>query len=105
MNVHLERAMILLLAGQSVFLNLRAMAATRVEHFDKEPVNWEGVNNRSTNFPVRIVAKDFGYDARSRHIGEAPGEVGGKITPVGEIAFYGYRLPKALSLDEPLSAS
>src|ERR1044071_2833174 len=102
--MHLNRPMILLLAGQSAFLS-PVMAATRVEHFDKEPANWEGVNNRSTNFPVRTVTQDFGYDATSRHTGETPGEVGGTINPAAEAAYYGYRLSKPLSLDEPLSAS
>src|SRR2546427_8348320 len=85
-------------------LALAAQAAVREEHFDRAPVNWEGINNRSTNFPSRTVTQDFGWNGSSRRIGERSGEVGGKINPAGEAAYYGYRLPRTLSLDEPMSA-
>jgi len=103
--MHLRWVLIFLVAGQVALLDWPAGAATREEHFDQEPTNWEGINNRNTNFPVRIVTQDFGFDANSRHIGETPGEIGGKINPAGEPAYYGYRLPRPLSLDDPLSAS
>jgi hypothetical protein len=80
-------------------------AAVRQEHFDHEPTTWEGYNNRSTHFPARIVTQDFGYGPSSRHIGETRGEIGGKINPAGEAAYYGYRLPRSLSLNDTLSAS
>lgn len=80
-------------------------AEVRTEHFDREPADWEGVNNRSPHFAPRTVVQDFGYSARTRHAGGQPGEVGGRIHPAAEPAYYGYRLPKPLSLDDPLSAS
>ena len=75
------------------------------ENFDREPVGWEGINNRSTHFAPRIVRQDFGYSPSTRHAGTAAGEVGGLIHPAGEPAWYGYRLPKPLSLDDPIRAS
>src|SRR5688572_12361061 len=48
--------------------------ALRTENFDREP-NWEGINNRSTAFPVRPVTQDFGYDPSGR--------IGGMLHPAG----------------------
>src|SRR6266852_5688419 len=103
--MHLLRVLILLVASQVALLDWPAAAATREEHFDQEPTNWEGINNRNTNFPTRTVTQDFGYSEESRNINEKPGEIGGTINPAGEAAYYGYRLPSRLSLDDPLSAS
>src|SRR6266705_1888832 len=103
--MHWLRVLILLVASQVALLDWLAAAATREEHFDQEPANWEGINNRNTNFPVRKVTQDFGFDAKSRHINERPGGIGGTINPAGEAAYYGYRLPRPLSLDDPLSAA
>src|SRR2546426_9471358 len=100
-----QRALILLVVSQAGLWEWPAGAATREEHFDQEPANWEGINNRNTNFPVRKVTQDFGFDAKSRQINERPGEIGGTINPAGEAAYYGYRLPRPLSLDDPLSAA
>ena len=69
----------------------------RTENFDQEP-NWEGVNNRSTAFPLRPVTQDFGYNPAAQNIG-------GLLHPAGEAAYYGYRLPKPLDLSAPLAAS
>jgi hypothetical protein len=80
-------------------------AALRLESFDREPTDWEGVNNRSTYFSPRLVTQDFGYSASTNHAGGQPGEVGGKLNPAGEPAYYGYRLPRPLTLDDPVSAS
>jgi hypothetical protein len=99
------RALMILAAAQAAILQLRAGAATRVEQFDEAPANWEGINNRNTNFPLRTVTQDFGYATSARHIGNGSGEVGGKINPAGEEAYYAYRLPKPLTLDDPVSAS
>jgi hypothetical protein len=77
----------------------------RQESFDREPAGWEGVNNRSTHFPPRTVTQDFGYSAATSHAGGARGEVGGKINPAGDAAYYAYRLPRQLTLDDPLRAS
>ena len=94
-----------LVALQPALLGRLAAAATRTEPFDTPPVTWEGVNNRSTNFPVRTVKQDFGYNPSGRRIEEKAGEAGGSVTPAGEAAYYGYRPPKPLSLDTKLSAS
>ena len=69
----------------------------RTESFDQEP-GWEGINNRSTAFPLRQVTQDFGYNAAAQNIG-------GLMHPAGEAAYYGYRLPKPVDLSGPLSAS
>ncbi len=80
-------------------------AETCTENFDREPANWEGINSRSTHFAPKIVTQDFGYSAASHHAGGQPSEVGGRINPAGEAAYYGYRLPKPLTLDDPIAAS
>src|SRR5438093_231209 len=67
---------------------------TRHENFDREPPNWEGVNNRNPNFEPKTVTQDFGYSPVTSHTGGHTGEIGGKINPAGEPAYYGYRLPK-----------
>jgi len=82
-----------------------AEAEIRHEDFDREPANWEGVNNRSTHFAPKTVTQDFGYSAATSRAGGEPGEVGGKINPAGEAAYYGYRLPRQLTLDDSLRAS
>jgi len=77
----------------------------RQENFDREPADWEGVNHRNTHFAPRLVAQDFGYSGATRHAGGQPGEVGGTLHPAGEAAYYGYRLPRPLCLNDPLTAS
>src|SRR5687767_406372 len=72
-------------------------AALREESFDREPPNWEGVNNRSKAFEPKNVKQDFGYDA-------AHGRVGGRIQPAGEAAYYGFRLPKPLTFESSFTA-
>ena len=79
-------------------------AATREEPFDQEPAHWEGVNHRNQTFAAREVVQDFGFSAATNHAGGETGEVGGRINPAGEPAFYGYRLPAPLTLDSPMSA-
>lgn len=80
-------------------------AETYTENFDQEPANWEGINNRSTHFAPKTVTQNFGYSASTHHAGGQPGEIGGKINPAGEVAYYGYRLPDPLTLDAPGIAS
>ena len=82
-----------------------AFALCREENFDREPPNWEGVNNRNNHFAPQTVTQDFGYSPSTRHAGDQPGEVGGTIHPAGEPAYYAYRLPHPFTLDDPLSAS
>src|SRR5215208_4012963 len=79
-------------------------AATRFEAFDREPPNWEGVNHRNKYFESRTVIQDFGYSAATSHAGGERGEAGGRINPAGEAAYYGYRLPAALTLESPMFA-
>jgi len=76
----------------------------RQESFDQEPVDWEGINNRNTYFEPRIVTQDFGYSP-SHNAGGGPGEIGGTLHPAGEAAYYAWRLPTPLTLDDPMSAS
>jgi hypothetical protein len=72
-------------------------AAMRQEGFDREPANWEGINNRNKHFELKKVTQDFGYNAEK-------GTVGGRIQPAGEAAYYGFRLPKPLTFDLPFTA-
>ncbi|MFB3787359.1 MAG: hypothetical protein ACE15F_13425 [bacterium] len=82
-----------------------AETTIREEHFDREPPNWEGINNRGTHFEPKTVTQDFGYSAATHFAGGQPGEIGGLLNPAGEAAFYGYRLPAPLDWNHPLSAS
>jgi hypothetical protein len=98
--------LVLLVAlAEAVLPPWRAGAALREENFDHEPATREGINNRNTHFAPRTVTQDFGYSPATSHAGGQPGEVGGKINPAGEAAYYGYRLPKPVTLDQPLSVS
>lgn len=80
-------------------------ASLRHESFDTEPSGWEGINNRGSHFEPRTVTQNFGYSGASQRAGSKPGEVGGIINPAAEAAYYGYRLPKALTLKNRLEAS
>jgi hypothetical protein len=79
-------------------------AALRTENFDREPANWEGVNNRNKYFEPKAVTQDFGHSSQTSHAGGKAGEVGGRINPAGEPAWYGYRLSKPLNLNTPMTA-
>ena len=65
-----------------------AAAETRRESFDREPAGWEGVNNRSTISPPRPSPR-ISATAPTSHAGGQPGEIGGRINPAGEAAYYG----------------
>ena len=80
-----------------IVAGMSAHAAVRQEGFDREPANWEGINNRSTAFEPKEVKQDFGYHPDK-------GAVGGRIYPTAEPAYYAYRLPKPLTLDSPFTA-
>src|SRR6266568_5521745 len=84
---------------------LSSAAAVRQENFDREPANWEGVNNRNKFFEPKTVEQNFGYSPATSHAGGQAGEIGGRINPAGEPAYYGYRLPKPCTFDDRLSAS
>lgn len=79
-----------------------AAPGDRAESFDRDP-GWEGRNNRSTAFPVRQATQDFGYSPTS-HAGGAPGEIGGRIQPAAEPAYYAKKISER-TLDDPLTAS
>ena len=83
---------------------LPSAAGVRQENFDREPPNWEGVNNRNKFFEPKTVEQNFGYSATTSHAGGQAGEIGGRINPAGEPAYYGYRLPRPLNLDSPMTA-
>jgi hypothetical protein len=89
-------------------LHLKAVPGStslRTEHFDREPSNWEGINNRGGSFKSKRVTQDFGYSSTSRHAGSKAGEVGGVINPAAEPAYFGYRLPQPLNLSSRINAS
>src|SRR5690349_20012709 len=70
-------------------------AAEKAETFDHDP-GWVGVNNRSALAPSaqRMVKQDFGW-SKTNFAGGQLGEVGGFISPAGEVAHYGVPIPKA----------
>src|SRR5438046_4213936 len=79
-------------------------AAVRQENLDREPPNWEGVNNRNKFLEPKTVEQNCGYSATASHSGGQAGEIGGRINPAAEPAYYGYRLPRPLNLDSPMIA-
>lgn len=89
-----------------IIVNVSAeRTTTKTESFDRDP-GWVGVNNRSAQMrePVSI-RQDFGHSAATQHAGgAAPGEMGGFISPAGEVAFYGKSI-EPTNLDQPLTAS
>ena len=85
------------LSALLLMTTLSGIGAVHHESFDREPANWEGINNRSKAFEPREVLQDFGYDAGKRLIG-------GRIQPAGEPAYYAYRLPQPLTLQSDFSA-
>jgi hypothetical protein len=76
---------------------------TKTESFDADP-SWHGVNNRSarTEAPVTI-RQDFGY-SRSANAGGRRGEIGGTISPAGEVAYYA-KVIEPKTFRDPLRAS
>lgn len=77
----------------------------KTESFNHDP-GWVGVNNRSATHGEPItIRQDFGYSVATANAdGRVPGEMGGFITPAGEVAFYGKPIDAA-TLVQPLSAS
>ena len=77
----------------------------KTESFGRNP-GWLGVNNRAARVhELRKVRQDFGFSAQTGNAGgRSPGEIGGFISPAGEVAFYGKAI-KAKGLRDPLSAS
>jgi len=77
----------------------------KMKSFGHDP-GWLGVNNRAAlTRELMKILQDFGFSARTGNAGgESPGEMGGFISPAGEVAFYG-RAIEPTTLDEPLSAT
>lgn len=79
-------------------------ATLRKENFDKDP-GWDGHNNRlARELPPETVQQDFGYSVSARNTGTGSGEIGGRIQPAADPAFYAKKLPPK-SFADPLSAS
>ena len=93
---------VLVICSSLLIVNVRG--ALREESFDREPANWEGINNRNSHFEVKTVVQDFGYSPGTQHAGRSRGEIGGKLNPAGERAYYAMRLPKKLTFDSEMSA-
>jgi hypothetical protein len=97
-------------AAVALLLAMPARAADLVQvsqDFSGDP-GWENMNNRvvaSTDGPT--ITQNFGWRASSHFGGGgAPtGEVGGTIWRTRTPAHYAMKLPKLLSLNDPLSAS
>lgn len=67
-----------------------ASAEQRQENFDRDP-GWEGHNNRSAR--PETIHQDFGWSPGTAHAGGSPGEIGGRIQPAAEPAYYAKRFP------------
>ena len=88
----------------SLMMAFPVHAEFRTEHFDSEPPNWEGVNNRNKFLETKTVEQNFGYSAETNHAGGQKGEAGGRINPAGEPAYYGFKLPTPVNLNTPMTA-
>lgn len=97
-----RRKLCVLMMG--ITLGWPAQGALREENFDREPANWVGVNNRNTHFEPKEVVQNFGYSPGTSRAGGEAGEIGGRLNPAGETAYYGWRLPQALTLDSTMTA-
>jgi hypothetical protein len=77
----------------------------KTESFDRDP-GWLGTNNRiARTRPAKPIRQDFGFSADTQAAGGAsPGEMGGFISPDGQVAFYGKAI-KPMTFDQPLRAS
>lgn len=94
-------------AGAGLLLLLGGMTpalcqTVQTEAFDRDP-GWDGLNNRSEAFERRTVTQDFGYTPEAK-AGEAPGAIGGSLTPDGTPAYYAQIIPTS-TYDSPLQAS
>lgn len=87
---------LLILAG-----NAATDAAQRQQTFDTDP-GWEGVNNRSVK--PETIQQDFGWSPATSHAGGMAGEIGGRITPAAEPAYFAKPIPTTTFRDA-MSAS
>ena len=60
---------------------------TKTENFDANP-NWDGRNNRSNTPAPRSVVQNFGFQTTNHFAQASGGEVGGRVHPTGEPAYY-----------------
>ncbi len=103
-TIHLGAVVATLVAGTAFALAAPPPGNTKTETFDKDP-GWEGVNNRSASTaPKATVKQDFGYSDTQKAGGKKAGEIGGHISPAGEVAYYGMVIdPK--TFEDKLTAS
>ena len=66
-----------------------ALGEQREEKFDKDP-GWDGHNNRSAK--PQTIRQDFGWSGGTAHAGGGAGEIGGRIFPAAEPAFYARKI-------------
>jgi len=92
----------LLLAGDRAWPADLSPTRQKSEAFDQDP-HWDANGNRPSAVSLPLVEQDFGY-SRTHHAGNAPGEIGGKITPSIRPAWYAKRIPTR-SFDGKLNAS
>ncbi|HEY2953055.1 MAG TPA: hypothetical protein VGK40_10755 [Verrucomicrobiae bacterium] len=78
-----------------------AMAEQRQENFDKDP-DWDGHNNRSGK--PETIRQDFGWSPGTTNAGGIGGEIGGRIHPAAEPAYYARRIVTR-TFNDVLSAS
>src|SRR5262249_18502857 len=79
-----------------------ALAEGRHESFDRAPSSWDAHHNRSAK--PETVRQDFGWSQGTTNAGGQPGEIGGRIPPAAEPAYYAKRFPTRTFAD-PLTAS
>ena len=105
LRITLAIALLVLLGAQSSDRSKPSKGGpkTKTETFDRDP-GWHGVNNRSarTNEPAKI-RQDFGF-SRTNFAGGAANEMGGFISPAGEVAFYGATIP-TMTFEDKWTAS
>jgi hypothetical protein len=98
-NIFFTRWLLILLTASLACVP--ALGEQRHETFDDDP-GWDGHNNRSVR--PEPVQQDFGRSALTAHAAGEAGEIGGRITPAAEPAYYAKKLSR-LTLDDSLAAS
>jgi len=76
-------------------------AEQRQESFDRDP-GWDSHNNRSAR--PETIRQDFGWSPGTTNAGGTSGEIGGRITPAAEPAYYAKKFPTR-TFNEVLTAS
>ena len=92
------------MAGFCAEIHPKDAGTIRKEAFDKDP-GWDGQNNRAARkLKPETIKQDFGYNPNTNHTGGKPGEIGGRVFPASEPAYYAKSIP-ALTLNNRISAS